>query len=593
MEWQPGTRLNQQYRIDKKLGEGGFGLTYKATDLSLDHRVVIKTINHKLRSDREYDNHLKRFRQEARTLAKLGELRHHHIVRVSHLFEIPVKERSGWERLRGVEVPQLPCLVMDFIDGRNLDEWVKDKQAALSEEEALSYIQQVGDALHLVHRAGLVHRDVHPGNIMICNNIAILIDFGLAGSITPTSLNYGRPGHQFYTPIDQRYGNRSPNVDIYALGMSLYFAVTAKNPDPSKDPKSQNPNLSDRTSDAIVKAIQLESKNRPKSIPEWFDLLGLSLSPQALQPLPESLAPKPDKTPKTRRAFPEPTKPATDEAEAYLNRGTAKSDLGDIQGAIVFVTKLNKENRMENRPTVDEFLKRLPSDFDSQTTQTTKIKPVTETEPEIQTIAPTTTEIPGVIPGHSPRFGFLAGVLKTIAVSIVLTPLLAIPIVLVWVKSSIDPPVPLEISEYKDFNQTPFRVSYNPDLWQDETQPLDRFRDNIVTHLVHRGNQPIDLSIEHFEIVSLEFKPPKAAIEIEEETITFLNQSVNTVTYTVTDKDSDRSVQVQQITLPLDQNVYHLFYEAPPDLFSRYEDEALRVFSSFDRSPAPLSPTSP
>ena len=268
--------------------------------------------------------------------------------------------------------------------------------------------------------------------------------------------------------------------------------------------------------------------------------------------------------------------------------------------AIVFVTKLNKKNRMANRPTVDEFLKRLPSDFDSQTTQTTqttKIEPVTKTEPEIQTIA-TTTEIPSVIPDRSPRFGFLAGVLKTIAITIVLTPLLAIPIVLVWVKSSIDPPVPLEISEYKDFNQTPFRVSYNPDLWQDQTQPLDRFRDNIVTHLVHRGNQPIDLSIEHFEIehletVSLEFKPPKAAIGIEEETITFLNQSVNTVTYQVTDKDSDRSVQVQQITLPLDQNVYYLFYEAPPDLFSRYEDEALTVFSSFDRSPAPLSPTSP
>ena len=265
--------------------------------------------------------------------------------------------------------------------------------------------------------------------------------------------------------------------------------------------------------------------------------------------------------------------------------------------AIVFVTKLDPQNRMVNRLTVDQFRQLLSSPENSTSPRSLVIEPTKTTEPT-KTIAPTTTEIPSVIPDRSPRFGFLAGVLKTIAVSIVLTPLLAIPIVLVWVKSTIDPPVPLEISEYKDFNQTPFRVSYNPDLWQDETQPLDRFRDNIVTHLVHRGNQPIDLSIEHFEIenletVSLEFKPPKAAIGIEEETITFLNQSVNTVTYTVTDKDSDRSVQVQQITLPLDQNVYYLFYEAPPDLFSRYEDEALKVFSSFDRSPAPLSPTSP
>lgn len=94
MTWQPGTRLNQ-YKIDRVLGSGGFGITYKATHLGLNQRVVIKTINDTLHTDPEYESYVDRFRKEAHILAKLGELRHPHIVRVSDLFEAPMQKRSG------------------------------------------------------------------------------------------------------------------------------------------------------------------------------------------------------------------------------------------------------------------------------------------------------------------------------------------------------------------------------------------------------------------------------------------------------------------------------------------------------------------
>ena len=83
--WPRGHELQGKYRIERELGEGGFGITYKAKHILLDGWVVIKTPNAKLKGDPEYGKFVKRFHKEAKTLHQLGQGRHPHIVRVSDL----------------------------------------------------------------------------------------------------------------------------------------------------------------------------------------------------------------------------------------------------------------------------------------------------------------------------------------------------------------------------------------------------------------------------------------------------------------------------------------------------------------------------
>jgi serine/threonine protein kinase len=170
MVWQAGQLLhNGKYEILAVLGRGGFGLTYKARHRQLIMEVVIKTPDILQKRDTEYKDYVKQFEEEGRKLAKFSQTPHPHIVRISDFF------------MEG----QVPCLVMDFIQGQTLIEKVKT-QGKLSEAECLKYIRQIGSALEAVHQAGMVHRDAHPGNIMIQpNGNAILIDFGIAKEIIP------------------------------------------------------------------------------------------------------------------------------------------------------------------------------------------------------------------------------------------------------------------------------------------------------------------------------------------------------------------------------------------------------------------------
>ncbi|MFM6308369.1 MAG: protein kinase domain-containing protein, partial [Dolichospermum sp.] len=106
---------------------------------------------------------------------------------------------------------------MKFILGENLFQMVKHK-GALPEAEIVTYIRQIGTALIMVHKAGLVHRDAHPGNIMIKNNgQAILIDFGIAKQIIPaTQSSTDKSAYERFALYEQRYkGSKNPQVDIY------------------------------------------------------------------------------------------------------------------------------------------------------------------------------------------------------------------------------------------------------------------------------------------------------------------------------------------------------------------------------------------
>jgi serine/threonine-protein kinase len=279
MVWQAGQLLhNGKYEILEVLGRGGFGLTYKARHRQLTLEVVIKTPDILQKRDTEYEDYVRQFEAEGRKLAKFSQTPHAHIVRISDFFT------EG----------QVPCLVMDFIQGQTLMERVKT-QGKLSEAECLKYIRQIGSALEAVHQAGMVHRDAHPGNIMIQpNGNAILIDFGIAKEIIPagsSSTDYA--ANPSFAPYEQVYkgskANRQPSVDIYALAASFYYAVTGQKPTPSMErrldnrpltsPKEINPNLSDHLNTAITLGMALEKENRPQSMSDWLQQLELPPPP--------------------------------------------------------------------------------------------------------------------------------------------------------------------------------------------------------------------------------------------------------------------------------------------------------------------------
>ncbi|MEQ8971199.1 MAG: bifunctional serine/threonine-protein kinase/formylglycine-generating enzyme family protein [Coleofasciculus sp. C1-SOL-03] len=270
MAWTPGHPLKKRpFVVDCVLGEGGFGITYKVHHQFLDQDFVIKTPNARLINDPDYPKYLNRFIQEGQRVAKICHDPHPHIVRVTDLFE-----EAGTH-----------CLVMDYVPGESLWKYVQN-QGALSEAQAVRYIRQIGDALRVVHQAGLVHRDVTPLNIMVRSpEKAVLIDFGIAKGLIPTtSTTTDKAGNQGFAPYEQiGLGSREVTVDVYTLAASLYYAVTGQRPVGSLGRKLFNAELvppqqiisglSDATNQAILSGMALEAKNRPQSIEAWLALL--------------------------------------------------------------------------------------------------------------------------------------------------------------------------------------------------------------------------------------------------------------------------------------------------------------------------------
>jgi len=265
MQWKLGQILTKRpYRIESILGQGGFGLTYKATHLQLNHQVVLKTPNADLQNHPEYPKYVDRFIREGRILAKLSQNAHPGIVRVSDLFE----------------ENDIPCLVMDLVVGQSLFEVVQ-QQGRLPDTEAVAIIRQIAEALSDVHQAGLVHRDAHPGNIMVRpNGQAVLIDFGIATELVPMVPTSKHFAQRDFAPWEQRKGSGKPTVDIYALAASLYYAVTGEKPTPSFEglqkaawPPAKNFGVKDWVSQAIEKGMESDPQKRPQSMQEWLTYL--------------------------------------------------------------------------------------------------------------------------------------------------------------------------------------------------------------------------------------------------------------------------------------------------------------------------------
>ncbi|MEA5566455.1 serine/threonine-protein kinase [Anabaena sp. UHCC 0399] len=275
MVWNPGRQLfGRRYIIEKKLGEGGIGITYLAKNKQGQLRVI-KTLREEILNDPRCQPHQTKLKQDFKEEAlRLALCRHPHIVEVENVFD------DG----------DLPCMAMEYIQGEDLYKRITEK-GALPEAEALQYIRQIGDALILVHDKGLLHRDLKPGNIMMRAGKpeAVLIDFGLArqfisGGVQQhtQSLTPGYAPPEQYAPIEER----GEYIDVYALAATLYSLLTGQLPMPAparlqnftmQPPKDLNPSVSDRVNGAIMRGMALNYKFRPQSVQEWFDLLGVGI----------------------------------------------------------------------------------------------------------------------------------------------------------------------------------------------------------------------------------------------------------------------------------------------------------------------------
>ncbi|MEG5067500.1 serine/threonine-protein kinase, partial [Microcoleus sp. B3-A4] len=245
---------------------------YKATHLQLNYQVVLKTPNLSLQNDPEYANFVRRFIREGQILAKFCQNAHPGIVRISDLFE-----EKG-----------LHCLVMDLIVGQSLFDTVRQR-GRLPDTEAVAMIRQIGEALSDIHQAGIVHRDAHPGNIMLRpNGQAVLIDFGLASELMPTIISSRHPHNPAFAPWEQHIeGSGKPTVDIYALAASLYYAVTGQVPTASLNrhfrnealPPAKDFGVKDWVSLAIEKGMASEPQKRPQSRKDWLSYLREPIPP--------------------------------------------------------------------------------------------------------------------------------------------------------------------------------------------------------------------------------------------------------------------------------------------------------------------------
>lgn len=270
------------YRIEAVLGQGGFGITYLATDMSLGRRVAVKEFFPKNYCDRdgstshvtfgtqgskEFVDRLKaKFLKEARNIAKFD---HPGIIKIHAAFE---ENNTAY-------------YVMDYIEGRSLSEVVRE-DGSLSEEKALNYIRKVGAALEYIHAGRINHLDVKPANIMVrgSDDAPVLIDFGLSKqydssgnqtSTTPVGISHG------YAPMEQYDDGGvkefSPATDIYSLSATLYFLLSGVVPPPAtklvEDELTFPATIPPRLVGPIAKAMSAGRKRRYQDIPSFLNSL--------------------------------------------------------------------------------------------------------------------------------------------------------------------------------------------------------------------------------------------------------------------------------------------------------------------------------
>ncbi len=279
----PGSQL-QEYVIEDVLGFGGFGITYRATDLALNSTVAIKEYfpsslavrdntsavrSKSVGEEKDYRWGLRRFISEARTLAKF---KHDNIVRVFRSFS---ENNTAY-------------MVLEYVEGQNMESWLKDLGRSPTQEELDGITKPITEALSLVHEENIFHRDVKPKNIYIRkeDSTPVLLDFGSARyAFSEHSASTAAIVSRFYSPYECYAADtkmQGPWTDIYGMAATLYRAIRGAPPSEATNRVIQDDYEPLRTLDslkgkyrpafleAIDAGLAVFPRDRPQSALNWL-----------------------------------------------------------------------------------------------------------------------------------------------------------------------------------------------------------------------------------------------------------------------------------------------------------------------------------
>ena len=267
--------LAGRYELGELIGRGGMADVHVGMDTRLGRRVAVKLLKPSLANDPAFRT---RFRREAQDAAKMA---HPTIVRIFDAGEESIRESNGAETL-------VPFIVMEYVDGRLLKDVVAD--GPLEPAEATRIISQVLTALEYSHRAGVVHRDIKPGNIMITSSGQVkVMDFGIARAISESSATIAESSAivgtaQYFSPEQARGESVDARTDLYSTGIVLFELLTGRAPfrgdnpvavayqhvnsDPVA-PSTLNPRVSPALDAVVLRALAKDRFSRYQSAGEF------------------------------------------------------------------------------------------------------------------------------------------------------------------------------------------------------------------------------------------------------------------------------------------------------------------------------------
>lgn len=292
-----------RYRLVRRIGRGGMGEVWLAEDPHLQRQVAVKMLPLRRRDDEEF---LQRFEREARAAASLD---HPHI--------LPVHD-YGQQQMPDDQT--IAYLVMSYVSSGSVDDRLKRVaagQGVLTQEIALAYLFQVAEAIDYAHSHNIIHRDIKPANMLLRDdNWLLLTDFGIARILTDadSASTSGHLGTPAYMAPEQAQGHAGPASDIYSLAIVAYQLFTGRAPfqadnpfalsfqhafTPPNSPRVYNPTLSLEFEAALLRGLEKNPAQRPRSATAYVTVLDQVLRTYPSHPSTETPTPLPPVAPRS------------------------------------------------------------------------------------------------------------------------------------------------------------------------------------------------------------------------------------------------------------------------------------------------------